>query len=197
MNNNRARAGIYLGVFLVGMGVVANKWVLEFLFSPDGSIQSPPALVLIAVLELMLIGCGIYTAVQNPPVTVPSRRQVGLLAGSTFLSMALIEITLRVWLTHFSTAEQYRIYAHYTDIQAEDYYLSPHHYLNYYPTPNYRDGLTYHNSLGYRSREFSADKTPGVYRIALLGGSSTYTVAVLDNEKTFPYQLERILLLQL
>lgn len=53
--------------------------------------------------------------------------------------------------------------------------------------------MTYHNSLGYRSREFSAEKTQGRYRIALLGGSSTYTVAGLDNEKTFSYQLERIL----
>ena len=42
----------------------------------------------------MLIGCGVYSALQNPSVTVPSRRQAGLLAGSTFYSIALIEITL-------------------------------------------------------------------------------------------------------
>ena len=42
----------------------------------------------------VLIGCGVYSALQNPSVTVPSRRQAGLLAGSTFYSIALIEITL-------------------------------------------------------------------------------------------------------
>ena len=45
MHSNRGKTGIYLGMFLVGIGIVANKWVLELLFSPDGAIQSPPALV--------------------------------------------------------------------------------------------------------------------------------------------------------
>ena len=193
MHNDRPKTGIYLGAFLIGIGLIFNKWILELLFSTDGSIGSPPTQALIAIVQFLLIGFGVYCAIRNPRIEVPSRRQIGLLVASTLLSVVLIEITLRVWLTYFSTAEQYRVYAHYTDIRSEDYYLSPHHYLNYYPTPNYRDGLTYHNSLGYRSREFNSEKPPNVYRIALIGGSTTYTVSVQDNEKTFPYQLERIL----
>lgn len=36
-------------------------------------------------------------------------------------------------------------------------------------------------------------KPPGVYRVVALGGSTTYTIAVEDNEKTFSGQLEKIL----
>ena len=45
MHSNCGKTGIYLGMFLVGIGIVANKCVLEVVFSPDGAIQSPPALV--------------------------------------------------------------------------------------------------------------------------------------------------------
>ena len=70
---------------------------------------------------------------------------------------------------------------------------SRHHYLNYYPTLNYELGLTTQNSSGYRNREFSAEKPDGAYRIAVVGGSSAYDVAVNENDKTFASRLEKIL----
>jgi len=47
--------------------------------------------------------------------------------------------------------------------------------------------------LGYRDREFSLVKPPGVFRIVALGGSTTYTIKVEDNKKTFTAQLEKVL----
>ncbi|MFH1420316.1 MAG: SGNH/GDSL hydrolase family protein [Planctomycetota bacterium] len=46
------------------------------------------------------------------------------------------------------------------------------------------------NSLGYRGREFSLAKPPGIVRIACIGGSTTFDVKVSDDTKTWPAQLE-------
>jgi lysophospholipase L1-like esterase len=48
------------------------------------------------------------------------------------------------------------------------------------------------NSLGYRSKEFKAEKPQGIYRIAAFGGSTTagYENAV---ENTYPSKLEKLL----
>ena len=82
------------------------------------------------------------------------------------------------------------VYKHQT---GQDYAWTPHPYLSYYPTPNYRKGQTSHNSLGYRNDEFPLEKPDGVYRIVALGGSSTYDVAIEDNAATFTAQLEKLL----
>ena len=131
--------------------------------------------------------------VRKPRIKLPSRENFTVIAVSTIFSIMLVEAGLRIWLNHFSTHSQYIKYSLYTDVPAEMYQWSPHHYLNYYPTPDYKKGLTHHNSLGYRSREFNPEKPENTYRIVTLGGSTTYTVSVKDNDKTFPYQLERIL----
>jgi lysophospholipase L1-like esterase len=81
----------------------------------------------------------------------------------------------------------------FTSVDAKDYAWTPHPYLSYYPTPYYRKGQTYHNSLGYRNDEFPLEKPNGVFRIVALGGSSTYDVSIKDNDKTFTAQLERML----
>lgn len=47
------------------------------------------------------------------------------------------------------------------------------------------------NSLGYRDREFTVKKPPGVVRIACLGGSTT--VQGIRNEETYPALLEKLL----
>jgi hypothetical protein len=49
-----------------------------------------------------------------------------------------------------------------------------------------------HNSLGYRNHEIQVQKPPGMYRIAVTGGSTTYGAGV-DADQTWPAQLEKIL----
>jgi hypothetical protein len=48
------------------------------------------------------------------------------------------------------------------------------------------------NALGFRDRERSAQKPPGVFRIVCLGSSNTYGALVNDSE-TYPAQLEALL----
>lgn len=71
--------------------------------------------------------------------------------------------------------------------------FTPHQYLNYYGTPNYKslDEQNTHNSMGYRGPEVAVPKSDGVYRIATIGGSSTYTDAIKDWKKDFARQLEK------
>ena len=75
--------------------------------------------------------------------------------------------------------------------------LQPHPYLSYVTRPNYSffDGqkrLPTHNSLGFRGSEISKIKEPGVFRIAAIGGSTTYSSGT-NNESTYPLLLEKAL----
>lgn len=71
--------------------------------------------------------------------------------------------------------------------------FSPHPYLNYIGTPNYRsaDELNMHNSLGMRGPEIIMPKPKDRIRIALLGGSTVYEEFVKDWRQDFARQLER------
>lgn len=120
-------------------------------------------------------------------------RQIGLLSLSTLLCVGCVEFGVRYWLHYLASEEQRRAYCLYTDIEPQDWQWSPHHYLNYFPTPGFQRGLTQHNSQGFRGEEIETPKPPGVFRIAILGGSTTYTIAVKDNSRTFPAQLQSLL----
>jgi lysophospholipase L1-like esterase len=65
----------------------------------------------------------------------------------------------------------------------------PHPYLIMTPRPGARLGRVTINSLGYRGKEFRAEKAPGVVRIACLGGSATFCDNVPD-ASTWPQRLE-------
>ena len=49
-----------------------------------------------------------------------------------------------------------------------------------------------HNNLGFRGKDASKEKTPGVFRIIGVGASNMYGAGVNDHE-TLPYHLERVL----
>jgi hypothetical protein len=121
------------------------------------------------------------------------KKQILLALISLAITLGALEIGARIWLIQFATLAELRDFALYTDIPAEDLQWSPHPYLNYYPTPGYEDGLTSHNSLGYRGSDFPVEKPDGEYRIVALGGSTTYTIGVADNAMTFAAQLEVVL----
>ncbi|MCW8984553.1 MAG: SGNH/GDSL hydrolase family protein [Thermoanaerobaculales bacterium] len=49
------------------------------------------------------------------------------------------------------------------------------------------------NSLGYRSPERPATKTPGTIRILCAGGSTTFDILSADDSQTWPWKMEEIL----
>lgn len=129
------------------------------------------------------------------PVALPilSRRKKIVFSLLVFtVVIALAEGAARVWLYWLAAPEQYPNYALATEFPQAAKYV-PHHYLCYTLQPGYRRRGTVHNSLGYRGREIAVPKPAGVFRIAILGGSTTYTEFVYDDAKTFPAQLEQVL----
>jgi lysophospholipase L1-like esterase len=131
--------------------------------------------------------------IKQPPIRIPRKSEIILPVLSILLTFLLLEIGARLWLNYLATPDQYDRYVLFTSIRPEEYAWTPHPYLAYYPTPNYRNGKTLHNSLGYRNDEFPLEKPSGLYRIVALGGSSTYDVSIKDNDKTFTAQLEKLL----
>jgi lysophospholipase L1-like esterase len=109
-----------------------------------------------------------------PRVIYNKRKEIILLIVVSLIGFALLEGTLRL-------------------LDTKQPLYSRHPYLNYYGTPNYvsSDGLNQHNSLGFRGPEIITPKPQGTYRIALLGGSTTYEIGVKDWHDDWARQLEK------
>jgi len=75
-------------------------------------------------------------------------------------------------------------------------YLKPNPYLSEILKPSSHtrlgDATIDVNSLGFRGDEFEPKKPPGVYRIFVLGGSTTfgYPESIPSNQETYPYKLQ-------
>lgn len=185
------RGSLYLGLFLIVTGILSNKWILERFLADDGKIESAMENIIIAIFQIVLILFGLLLVLKRPKL--PSKNELILLLIGVLIPFLLLELGARFWLNNMATQKQYGRYTLYTELAPGQVRWHKHHYLNYYPAPGYRLGSHYHNALGYRNEEFSREKPAGTYRIVALGGSSTYTVAVTDNKKTFTYQLEKAL----
>ena len=183
----------YLGAALIAIGILFNKWFIEATLISDHRIEARGFIAVIYAFQLLSVVVGAWLVLKQPTIRLPGKTEVGLLLVSIFLTFLLLEIGARVWLKYLTTPAQYDRYVLFTSLEAKDYAWTPHPYLAYYPTPNYRKGRTSHNSLGYRSDEFPLEKPDGVFRIVALGGSSTYDVSIEDNAKTFTAQLEKLL----
>jgi lysophospholipase L1-like esterase len=183
----------YVGVALIAIGILFNKSFIEATIIPDQHLELPRYVAFIYIFQFLAIAAGTFLLIKRPSIRLPNKTEFSLLIFSIFLTIFLLEIGARLWLNYLATPDQYDRYVLFTSIESKDFAWTPHHYLNYYPTPNYRKGRTFHNSLGYRNNEFSLDKPSSVYRIVALGGSTTYDIRIEDNEKTFTAQLEKLL----
>src|SRR5438105_5372309 len=123
----------------------------------------------------------------------PGKSEVVLVLASLVFTGVCAEGVARIWINHFASQKQYVEYALYTDIDPKFQRFQPHQYLDYVTTPNFREGLTSHNSLGFRGDEFPKAKPKDEFRIVAMGGSTTYDEDVEDNKNIHTKQLENIL----
>ena len=188
----RHKAPVFLGLILISAGIFLRRLV-ELTLVADQRIESPIYLACFFVFQLLAIASGIFLLIKQPLIKSPGKTELILPVFSLVLTFIMLEIGARMWLNYLATPDQFDRYVLFTSIDPKEFAFTPHPYLSYYPTPNYRKGLTSHNSLGYRNDEFPLEKPSGVYRIVALGGSSTYDVSIKDNANTFTAQLERLL----
>ncbi len=183
---------------LVGWGV--GSYALLILLPGVATFVRPylaPFIVWLTCVNTALVVMGLLSTRQERAAragvaAAPSSqlfRKLGLVILSIFVSLVMLELGLRVWLTYFGSEHDRAAYT-YTGQEIADtqsiYVGLP--YVNYGLTPNSRD----HNSLGYRGPEITRPKPEGVFRIVALGGSTTYGISIPWQE-AYPAQLQRTL----
>jgi hypothetical protein len=187
------KRSFYAGLVLIASGVLCNKWFLELTVVSDHKIETFSFILFIFLFQIAAIIIGLYLVVRQPDMRLLTAKELIAVLLSLITILVILEVGARVWLNVVAAPDQRQRYLLSLDVSTGESQWSKHPYLNYYPTPNYKLGTTSHNSLGFRGKEFVMPKPDGMYRIVVIGGSTTYDIEVDDNEKTFAAHLERLL----
>ena len=109
------------------------------------------------------------------------------------VSFLLLEGAYRGWLSWFASDRTYMRSMPFALIAPENRIYKAHPYTSYTLTESYksRNGKNRHNALGYRGKEVTREKAPGVFRVLVLGGSTTYETSVEDWQLSTTEVLER------
>ena len=63
---SNSKVNLWLGLFLVVIGILGNKWTAEFLFASDGQIDSRESILGIALFQVSTITAGLYFLLRRP-----------------------------------------------------------------------------------------------------------------------------------
>lgn len=124
------------------------------------------------------------------PETIPEnrfeymspRRRLALIGSAWFAAFLILfalaegAIRIRAWLKHGESI-----------VRIEDSYRYDKQIGLRLPTPGFTSSRMTINSLGFRGPEISKKKPAGTYRIAFLGGSTTFCAEVSGDDRTWPY----------
>lgn len=114
-----------------------------------------------------------------------AKRVLVILVGIA-LAAVLLEVGARVVLAYVASPATFERYASLEQLR-ERYgahaRVTPHRHLGYAPTPGYVRGENRHNRLGFRGDEIEVQKPPGVVRVVLAGGSTTYCDGVMHDHR--------------
>jgi len=131
------------------------------------------------------------------PVQVSYKKQMLLLLFLVLTFLAVLEILVNVWLYYFYTCdfEDSKIFEHLDSETKRNLCLSniddqPHILKKVKGTVAFESldrELVFINSEGFRSPEFTKNKPDNTFRIFTLGGSTTFSVGVLDDQTYSAY----------
>lgn len=123
-----------------------------------------------------------------------------LLVGALLVTFLLMELGASFWITRLADDEQFQTYASLEQLRGRSEIpthpfsrYQSHRLIGYVPTPGFQSGADEHNSRGFRGPPIPEAKAEGEFRIVCLGGSTTYTSFVDDDQLAYPAQLERAL----
>ena len=128
--------------------------------------------------------CAAEAAAARPPVRrLPFRRRLAYAALIDMTVLGLVAVAGEITCRLFAPQADYSVMR---DSDMTLHRFSDDIYLGF----ELRPGLADHNAAGFRGREVSRAKPPGVWRVAVLGDSVTYGLGVKADE-AFPALLER------
>jgi lysophospholipase L1-like esterase len=123
------------------------------------------------------------------------KRSVLVLLSLVF-ALGVAELSAWTFLEHFAGENTFHRFATVAQLRSSEDYperFIRHYYLGYTPKPNFELGDDRHNRLGYRGDGFPIKKPEGEFRIACLGGSTTYGAGVDNFREAFPARLGRMI----
>lgn len=181
-----------MGICLMLFALVTNPFIIGQLFAADKTIHSIAIILRIIIFELVVFSFGLIVFIYSKKIIKIKKNELFFLILVLSLCFVVLEAGTRVYLCNFASSGVQSKYLLYGECGITPIY-SPHHYLNYYGSPNYKskDGLNMHNSLGFRGDEIAIPKLEGTYRIVILGGSTAYTIGVKDWRKDWARQLQK------
>jgi len=92
MTRERRNLSALIGILCVIMGIMINKLTLEKTVVSDGRIESTQHNIVIIVIQLALVGFGLYLLIKRPRIHIT---QVLLMACSILVTILMIELALQ------------------------------------------------------------------------------------------------------
>ena len=99
-----------------------------------------------------------------------------LVVFAVLFALAEAAVRIRAWLKHGEPV-----------VRIEDLYRYDERVGLRLPTPGFTSSRMTINSLGFRGPEIPREKPQGTYRLAFVGGSTTFSAEVSGDDKTWPY----------
>ena len=130
----RDRFSVTVGVVLVLLGILLNKWFIE-----SALVTVSMNLPIIIFFQLILITSGVFLLIKKPALKRPRRSELIFLLFGILVAFLICETVTRAYL-RADTSGIYPVYSSLPKFDAPLARWAPHPYLNYYPTPNYRSG---------------------------------------------------------
>lgn len=106
----------------------------------------------------------------------------------------LLEVGARIYLHYWSPPGRFRTYATLEEL-SDRYPLRqiPDRHMSLVTAPNFSSGLDRHNRLGFRGGDIEIPKPRKTFRIATIGGSTTYSSGVMVHTFSYPFVLQEYL----
>lgn len=169
---------VFWAILGIDYGVDIGRPVLTFLIK-------------LALLSLLISPFLLSVHFKRPKKPAPLERKILYGLAGFILIFALLEIGANWYMLHRASDEFLTQYGSLAQIQkVYQSAMVSHRYLGYAGTPNFQKQSNRHNSLGFRGDEIPIPKPPGEFRIACIGGSTTYEGAVQDYKLAYPQLLE-------
>ena len=93
----RSSAQVRLGALSIVAGLAANRWTLGALLAPDGTIESPTFLGMIALFELITIGAGALLIWKRDRIRPPGRAELALVVAGVLFALVAGEAGARIY----------------------------------------------------------------------------------------------------